>query len=300
MGPSVLKVRPAPSISGALLKVLAPAPSQLVLASSYAGAAQPLVAWLTGSSHWTLSARARSWQVEYKWEHWIGYLAWLAGFWMAHRQVQRSLPGINTRLLPVVALINGWGLLTIWRLAPAFGYRQTLWMALGLAVFVLGLRLPSDLHFLRRYKYLWLTSGLLLTALTLVFGTNPLGYGPRLWLGCCGLYLQPSEPLKLLLLVYLSAYFADWSGLLSSQTASLAGSNGARRLPQLHILVPTLIMTGLALLLLLVQRDLGTAFIFIFIYSTMVFLATGWRWVPLASGAVLSGAILLGYGVFDV
>ena len=171
----------------------------------------------------------------------------------------------------------------------------------GLVVFLLGLRLPSNLSFLRRYKYLWLTSGLLLTALTLVFGTNPLGYGPRLWLGCCGLYLQPSEPLKLLLIVYLSAYFADWSGLLTTQPSPIPNSPGVRRLvPQFQILVPTLIMTGLALLLLLVQRDLGTAFIFIFIYATMVFLATGWRWVPLASGVLLAGAGLLGYGIFDV
>jgi cell division protein FtsW (lipid II flippase) len=242
------------------------------------------------------AARARSWQVTYPWEHWIGYLVWLAGYWMAHHQVTRFHPGIDARLLPAVALINGWGNLTIWRLAPSFGYRQTLWMVLGLAVFLAGLRLPSDLAFLRRYKYLWLTSGLLLTTLTLIFGTNPLGYGPRLWLGCCGLYLQPSEPLKLLLIVYLSAYFADWSGLLASKPAT-----GARRfLPQFQILVPTLLMTGLALLLLLVQRDLGTAFIFIFIYATMVFLATGWRWIPLASGLALAGAGLLGYAVFDV
>lgn len=244
------------------------------------------------------AARARSWQVAYPWEHWIGYLVWLAGYWVAHRQTTRFHPGMDARLLPTVALINGWGTLTIWRLAPSFGYRQTLWMALGLVVFTSGLRLPSDLAFLRRYKYIWLSSGLLLTALTLIFGTNPLGYGPRLWLGCCGLYLQPSEPLKLLLIVYLSAYFADWSGLLASKTATRPGAG--RFLPKFQILVPTLVMTGLALLLLLVQRDLGTAFIFIFIYATMVFLATNWRWVPLVSGIALAGAGLLGYAVFDV
>jgi len=31
-----------------------------------------------------------------------------------------------------------------------------------------------------------------------------MGFGPRLWLGCCGVYLQPSEPLKLLLIVFLA------------------------------------------------------------------------------------------------
>ena len=59
-------------------------------------------------------------------------------------------------------------------------------------------------------------------------------------------------------------------------------------------------MTGIATLLFLVQRDLGTATIFIFLYSAMVFLATGWRWVPAASLGTLFGAGVLGYLVFDV
>jgi cell division protein FtsW (lipid II flippase) len=200
-----------------------------------------------------------------------------------------------------VALLSGWGLLTISRLTPTFGLRQTIWLAIAISVFTLGLRLPSDLSFLRRYKYLWLTGGLLLTALTLIFGTNPMGFGPRLWLGCCGIYLQPSEPLKLLLVVYLSAYFAEWSGLLTAKRKGGSNSSRPRRFkPQIQILVPTLIMTGLALLLLLVQRDLGTASIFIFLYSAMVFLATGWRWVPVVTATTLTGAGLLGYLIFDV
>lgn len=247
------------------------------------------------------AVRARSWTAVYNWRHWIGTLVWLVGYGLAHHQSQRYLPHRDPKLLPVIALISGWGLLTIWRLTPTFGLRQTLWLAISLSVFILGLRLPSALGFLRRYKYLWLTSGLVLTALTLIFGTNPLGYGPRLWLGCCGLYLQPSEPLKLLLVVYLSAYFADWSGILTSKGSDLPTvARAARFKPQIQILIPTLVMTGLALLLLLVQRDLGTASIFILIYSTMVFLATGWRWVPLASTGVLAGAGLLGYLIFDV
>lgn len=247
------------------------------------------------------AARARSWDADYVWGYWLGTLVWLVGFRILHRQLKRHLPHTDPLLLPVVALISGWGLLTIWRLTPTFGLRQTIWLAVALSVFSLGLRLPSDLGFLRRYKYLWLTGGLLLTALTLIFGTNPMGFGPRLWLGCCGIYLQPSEPLKLLLVVYLSAYFAEWSSILTAKRTGSSNPNRSTRFqPQIQILVPTLIMTGLALLLLLVQRDLGTAFIFIFLYATMVFLATGWRWVPVVTASTLTGVGLLGYLVFDV
>jgi cell division protein FtsW (lipid II flippase) len=260
------------------------------------------------------AARARSWQVDYRISHWLAYAVWLIGFGVAHRQSRRCLPQRDPFLLPIVALIAGWGLLTVWRLTPTFGLRQTVWLAVGLLLFTLGLRLPSDLRFLRRYKYLWLTGGLLLTALTLLFGTNPLGEGPRLWLGCCGLYLQPSEPLKLLLVVYLAAYFADWQMVmferLALKTDRKTSPAAPRRSffpahflplpPHLQILVPTGIMTGLALLLLLVQRDLGTASVFIFLYTVMVYLAAGWWAVPLAGAGILGAGGVLGYLLFDV
>lgn len=240
------------------------------------------------------AARARSWDVDYGWTHWLGYAIWLLGFGLVHWQSQRWLPQRDPFVLPIIALLSGWGLLTIWRLTAYFGMRQTIWLALALGIFSLGLRLPTDLSFLRRYKYLWLTSGLSLTALTLLFGTNPMGFGPRLWLGCCGLYLQPSEPLKLLLIIFLAAFFADWSGAITRSRPHIP------KFSRIQILIPTLIMTGVALLLLIVQRDLGTASIFIFIYAVMVFLATGWRWTPVITAFTLTTAGVLGYLLFDV
>lgn len=240
------------------------------------------------------AARARSWAVELRWQHWLGFAVWAAGFWLADRQSRISLPKRDAYLLPLVALLSGWGLLTIWRLTPTFGLRQTIWLGLALLALTAALRWIPDLDFLRRYKYLWLSAGLLLTALTLVFGTNPLGTGPRLWLGCCGLYFQPSEPLKLLLLVYLAGYFATWL------PAGEQVKSSTHRQTSLQLLLPTLVMSGLALLLLLIQRDLGTASIFILLYTVMVFLATGWRWLPLAGSGLLLLAGLLGYAVFDV
>ncbi len=154
--------------------------------------------------------RFRSFDEAYRWQHWLGFLVWLCIFAVAYYQVRHQLPKSDPYLLPLVALLSGWGLLTIWRLYPDFGLRQTIWMIVSIVVFILGVRFAGLLSFLRRYKYLWLTTGLLLTALTLVLGTNPMtGSSPRLWLGCCGVYFQPSEPLKLLLIIYLAAYFAD-------------------------------------------------------------------------------------------
>ena len=99
--------------------------------------------------------RARSWEVDYRWSHWLGVAVWLVGFGFIHLQTRVWLPQRDPMLIPLFSMLSGWGLLTIWRLTTYYGMRQSLWLALALVIFALGLRLPSDLYFLRRYKYLW-------------------------------------------------------------------------------------------------------------------------------------------------
>lgn len=234
------------------------------------------------------AVRERTWNVDYKFQHWLGYLAWLACTYIIHKASARYLQDHDPFLFPAAAFLTGWGLLTIWRLDENFGFKQGIWLVISTLIILLLIRLHKHLPIIRRYKYILLASGLVLTALTVVFGTNPLGIGPRLWLGCCGVYFQPSEPLKLLLVIYLAAYLADRPII---------------RLNSLPLLVPTILLTGLALLLLFVQRDLGTASIFILIYTTILFISTEKKRVLFASGLALLAALLVGYffiGVINV
>lgn len=231
------------------------------------------------------AVRERTWNVDYRLSHWVGYFVWLGFFVFVNRVTSKQLPERDPYLLPAAALLSGWGLLTIWRLDEAFGLRQTIWLAISIFTFSIALYIPKNLYYLRQYKYLLLFSGLLITGLTFLLGTNPLGYGPRLWLGCCGVYFQPSEPLKLLLVIYLSAYLADRASI---------------RLSSVPLLIPTLVVTGLSLLLLIIQRDLGTASIFISIFTIMLFLATGERRIILSAVLFLSFALVIGYFFIDI
>ncbi|MEX1248112.1 MAG: FtsW/RodA/SpoVE family cell cycle protein [Anaerolineales bacterium] len=216
-----------------------------------------------------------------RWAHWLGLAVWLGSFVVLHRQVRKHFPHRDIFLVPLVAFLSGWGLLTIWRLTTVFGLRQSLWVAVCTGLFILALRAKDQiLPTLRRYKYLILLAGFAITALTIFFGTNPSGIEPRLWLGCCGVYFQPSEILKLLLVIYLAAYLADRQPLTSGWLA---------------LLVPTALMTGVALLLLLGQHDLGTAWVFIFIYMIMIYAAAGKRRVLVASLFILVVALIAGY-----
>lgn len=260
------------------------------------------------AAHLSLSPAVfqRSWSGPYRWDHWLGLLVWLLVFGIAHFQSLRRLPGHDPYLLPAAALLSGWGMLTVWSLLPNFGMRQAVWLAISGAALVLGFRLPADLGFLRRFKYVWLSASLLLTAATLLFGVNPLGVGPRMWLGCCGVYFQPSEPLKLMLIAYLAAVMADRQALLamvhplSGSRASDAPPGEGWAAPLLPLLAPTLVMAALALALLGIQRDLGTAVVLLFLYAVLTYVTTRRGLVVVLAGAGVAAAGLIGYLAYDV
>jgi len=231
------------------------------------------------------AVRLHTWLAAYHWEQWVGFAVWLVGFALVYRQVNHFLPDRDPYLLPIVALLSGWGLLEIYRLDVGLGFRQTAWLAACFAALIIGLRVPQLFNILRRYKYVWLVSGLILAVLTFFFGTYPGGAGPRLWLGAGGVYIQPSEFLKILLIVYLAAYLAD----------SLPA-----HFHLMQLLAPTIILGGAALLILIAQRDLGTATLFIIIYTLIVYLASGKRRVLLFSFLGIVLALVAGYFLFDV
>ena len=228
--------------------------------------------------------RTGSWvDVRLRWEILLVLPCWGVSAWWTHRQAHLRHPNRDPFLLPLVYLLAGWGLLFVWRLAPAFGVRQLLWFMFGTGVLGLMLNRPGVLALLRRYRILWLLGGLLLTALTLVFGTHPSGGDQRLWLRFLGIYIQPSEPLRLFLIVYLASYFSTEMPYREAAPASW-----------LQVLIPLLVMWGLSVGLLFVQRDLGTATLVLAVLAGLLFISSGQRWVLGVAGGL--GAIAAGLG----
>jgi cell division protein FtsW (lipid II flippase) len=243
-------------------------------------------------------ARAGSWAVSADFSI-LGFAAvWLVCAAVATFVVQRALPSHDLYLLPLAYLLTGWGIVLIWRLTPPFALRQTIWLVIGTAAMLGIVLLPGDLRWLRRYRYTWLFAGLALTALTLVLGVNPSGEGERLWLGCCGLYLQPAEILKLLLVVFLASYLTDRRDLLFQTEPGRP--NPLPRSESLVYFLPMLLMWGFSTLILVSQRDLGMSTLFFGVFIVMLYLASG-RWEYVAAGAVLLAlGAALGYSLFDV
>ncbi|MFQ5942822.1 MAG: FtsW/RodA/SpoVE family cell cycle protein [Anaerolineales bacterium] len=220
-------------------------------------------------------------------QHMLVLPVWATAAWLIHRTANRFHPLRDPYLLPIVMLLAGWGLLIVWRLSPGLGARQTLWLLLGTAAMVLILRGPLGLDWLRRYRYLWLSGGILLTALTLVFGTNPAGGEQRLWLGCCGVYFQPSEPLRLLLVAFVASYLADRK--LVERPASFSRD-----------FFPLLLAAALAALLLFAQRDLGTATLFLAVLAFMIYVAYGHQIVLIGAGVLAILSAVIAYQLLDI
>lgn len=199
-------------------------------------------------------------------------------------------------LLAVTFFLSGFGLVLIARLAPVFVTRQLFWLALATMLLLAVTLIPKNLDWLRRYKYTWLFAGLALLASTLIFGVNPSGYGARLWLSLGGLYFQPSELLKLLLVVFLAGYLADRRHALVNARAYL----GRMPIPHPAYLGPMLLMWGFSMVLLVWQRDLGAALLFFGTFLGMLYAATGQLRYIWAGTLLLIVAALTGYWLFDV
>jgi len=224
-------------------------------------------------------------QIQPDWLYFVPYAVWLVSIFLLYKAITRKLPNRDPWIFPVFAALVGWGLLSVWRLSPSLGEKQLGWYLVGCVLFWLGLNINRLTHLLKRYKYVWLLIGVLLIALTFLVGVNPTGSGPNLWLEAFGFYIQPSEPLKLLLIIYLSAFFADQI----KPNITLLGS-----------VFPTLVMTAIIGFLLVVQRDLGTASLFACLYVLMLTVTTQKRrflWlIPLAGIA----AGVIGYFTLDI
>ena len=213
-------------------------------------------------------------------------IVWLLLMFVALLLLHQFKPEHDPFIFPILALFTGWGLILLDRLAANFLGRQVVWLLLGTAVFLATALIPRNLRWIRHYRYTLLIAGLLLLAATLIFGVNPSGFGAALWLPIPtigSVFFQPSELLKLLLLIFLASYFDERESLLK-----MSQENG--RFAALPYLAPLILMWGFCMILLVWQRDLGAATLFFILFLALLYLATGEKWY------VLGGLVLLFLG----
>ena len=174
-------------------------------------------------------------------------LAFLAVFGGAHLVIRRFAPYTDPLLLPIVALLNGLGLVMIHRLDlvnselnrhhHSNAAQQMLWTLLGVAAFALVVTFLKDHRQLAHYGYICGLTGLVFLAIpALLPASLSEQNGAKIWIRFSGFSIQPAEFSKILLLIFFSAVLIAKRGLFNSVGRHSMGMN----LPRPRDLAPLL------------------------------------------------------------
>lgn len=211
---------------------------------------------------------------------WLKDFAWQAAalavavpvmIWLGVNFLPRLFPA-DKLLLSLTNFLCALGVLVLYATNPAYAYQQAVYYGVGLAAMVVCIYLVRIIKHWRIPVYLLMPVSLALLALPLIIGreTN----GAKNWFYVGSLSVQPSEIVKLSLLLIISHFMSRRKFL------------------------PWLIFAVGCLGLLMLQKDLGTALMYygvtlmLYYASSSNLLLTG---IGLAGGA---GAAVLGYKMF--
>ncbi|WP_328396492.1 FtsW/RodA/SpoVE family cell cycle protein [Streptomyces sp. NBC_00390] len=212
---------------------------------------------------------------------------------LAHLAVRFRAPYADPLLLPIAVLLNGIGLVLIYRLdLETPGYRaaptQLVWSALGVALFTAAVIALSDHRVLQRYAYVSVTAALALLTMPIFF---PAVNGAKIWIRVGGLSFQPGEFAKILLAVFFAAYLAANSNALACTGRRIISR---LQLPTGRVLGPVLAVWAVSVGVLVVERDLGSSLLFFGLFVIMLYVATG------RTGWIAVGLVLAAAGAFAV
>lgn len=228
-------------------------------------------------------------------------MLWIVGgfilvFGVAHVMLRLFAPWSDQVMLPIVASLNGLGLVMIHRLDMANGTtlvrNQVMWTLLGIAMFAAVVALLRDHRSLSRYAYILGLLGLVLLALPLVWPAA-INADARIWISIGPFSVQPGEFAKVLLLIFFATLLVNKRSLFNVAGKRVLGID----FPRLRDLGPILVVWGIALVIMALQNDFGPALLMFGTVLGMLYITTA-RPSWLIIGLVL--VAIGGFGVYQV
>ncbi|MET9799767.1 FtsW/RodA/SpoVE family cell cycle protein [Streptomyces sp. NPDC006368] len=234
----------------------------------------------------------------------LGYglgLALLAG--VAHLLVRKFAKYADPILLPLATLLNGLGLVLIWRLdqSPRIISRyatfspdapkQLMYSAIGVALFLAVLVFLKDHRVLQRYTYISMVAAIILLLLPLVPGLGSDVFGAKIWIRVGPFSIQPGEFAKIVIAVFFSGYLMVKRDALALASRRFMGLY----LPRGRDLGPILTIWAVSLLILVFENDLGTSLLFFGMFVIMLYVATErTSWIIMGLLMAVGGAVVVG------
>ena len=195
-------------------------------------------------------------------------------------------------LLPLAVALNGLGLAMIHRIDlstnQSAANTQVVWTGVAMLACCVVLWLLKDHRRLRNVTYIMLLLSAVLLLLPMIPGLGVEINGARLWISVAGRTFQPGEIAKITLAIFFAGYLSTNRDLIL-----LAGRKiGPVRLPRFRDIAPMLAAWAIAIGVLVLQKDMGTAIMFFGLFLAMIYLATGrLTWIVL-------GVLLMAVGGF--
>ncbi|MGX0671891.1 FtsW/RodA/SpoVE family cell cycle protein [Kocuria marina] len=195
-------------------------------------------------------------------------------------------------LLPLAVALNGLGLAMIHRIDlstnQSAANTQVVWTGVAMLACCVVLWLLKDHRRLRNVTYIMLLLSAVLLLLPMIPGLGVEINGARLWISVAGRTFQPGEIAKITLAIFFAGYLSTNRDLIL-----LAGRKiGPVRPPRFRDIAPMLAAWAIAIGVLVLQKDMGTAIMFFGLFLAMVYLATG------RLGWIVLGVLLMAVGGF--
>jgi cell division protein FtsW (lipid II flippase) len=237
----------------------------------------------------------------------VAYVALFAG---AHLAIRRFAPYADPLLLPVVALLNGLGLVMIHRLDLAAGplasgaargpsaNQQMLWTLVGVVAFSLVVIFLRDHRILARYGYVCGLTGLVLLVIPALLPRSMSEQnGAKIWIRLPGFSIQPAEFSKILLLIFFAAVLVAKRNLFTSAGKHFLGMD----LPRPRDLAPLLAAWVASIGVMVFEKDLGTSLLLYASFLVLVYIATErLSWVLLGFTLFAAGSVAAYYAFAHV
>ena len=234
----------------------------------------------------------------------LGYGIWLVAILLAaHIGVRLMAPYADPVLLPLVAMLNGFGLAVIHRLdlasganeSDSFARQQLVWMTIGVVLFLITLFVVPDHRMLQRFTYTAGLAAVVMLILPMIPGIGVARNGARIWISLGPIGFQPGEVAKVMLVVCFAGYLAVHRDALALAGRRIIGID----LPRGRDLGPLLMMWAISLAILVLQRDLGSSLLFYGVFVVTLYVATerkGWIFV---GGLLFAGGVFLAISLFS-
>lgn len=181
----------------------------------------------------------------------------------------------------IVSMLMSIGIIIIFRISSDLGLKQLLWLVIGVAAFFGSYFMVTKLNFWESLFPVYIAAAYSFFAMTLILGDRK--HGAINWISIGGISFQPAEMIKLILVFILACFYSN--------------RDKFNRYKYADYLIMAVVYSFIGLLF--IQRDLGTAMIFLGIFTGLQYIYSNDRKIIRVNLGLFSIGGIMAYVLFD-